>query len=76
FLHLVVRVTYWLGGVFRNYFDVPVINRFLGDTLGGAVPKFAGKQLRKIQTGAVQTYMIIAMLIAFGGLFILMMVMQ
>jgi NADH-quinone oxidoreductase subunit L len=75
-LHAVAQVTYWLGGIFRNYFDVPVVNRFMGDTLGGAVPKWFGKQMRKIQTGAVQTYMVIAMLVAFGSLFIVMMVLQ
>jgi NADH-quinone oxidoreductase subunit L len=71
-LHLVARVTYWLGGVFRNYFDLPVVNRFIGDTLGAAVPQWFGKQFRKIQTGVVQTYMIMAMVVAFGGLFIIM----
>jgi NADH-quinone oxidoreductase subunit L len=68
-LHLVSRVTYWLGGIFRNYFDVPVVNTFIGDTLGAAVPQWFGKQLRKIQTGVVQQYMLIAVLVAFGGLF-------
>jgi len=73
-LHLVARVTYWLGGIFRNYFDLPVINRFIGDTLGAAVPQWFGKQFRKIQTGVVQTYMIMAMVVAFGGLFIIMLI--
>ena len=71
-LHLVAQATYWLGGIFRNYFDLPVVNRFIGDTLGGALPKWFGKQFRKIQTGVVQTYMILAMMVAFGGLFIIM----
>ena len=73
-LHLVTRVTYWLGGIFRNYFDLPVVNRFIGDTLGAAVPQWFGAQIRKIQTGVVQTYMILAMVVAFGGLFIIMLV--
>ena len=72
FLHLVARISFWLGGIFRNYFDLPVVNRFIGDTLGGAVPQWFGKQIRKIQTGMVQTYMILAMLVAFGGLFVFM----
>ena len=72
FLHLVARVSFWLGGIFRNYFDLPVVNRFIGDTLGAAVPQWFGKQIRKIQTGMVQTYMILAMLVAFGGLFVFM----
>ncbi len=71
-LHTVAQVTYWLGGIFRNKFDLPVINRFIGDTLGGEVPKWFGNQLRKVQTGVVQSYMILAMLVAFGGLFIFM----
>jgi NADH-quinone oxidoreductase subunit L len=68
-LHLVTRVTYWLGGIFREYFDVPVINSFIGDGLGAAVPQWFGKQLRKIQTGVVQQYMLFAVLVTFGGLF-------
>jgi NADH-quinone oxidoreductase subunit L len=71
-LHTVSRVTFWLGGIFRNYFDLPVVNRFIGDTLGAAVPQWFGKQMRKIQTGVIQTYMVLAMLVAFGGLFIFM----
>ena len=71
-LHLVARVTFWLGGIFRNYFDIPVVNQFIGDGLGAAVPQWFGKQLRKIQTGVIQTYMVLAVLVAFGGLFIFM----
>ncbi len=72
FLHLVARISFWLGGVFRNYFDLPVVNQFIGDGLGAAVPQWFGKQIRKIQTGMVQTYMILAILVAFGGLFVFM----
>jgi len=71
-LHLVAQVTFWLGGIFRNYFDLPVVNRFIGDFLGAAVPQWFGAQFRKIQTGVVQTYMIMAMVVAFGGLFLIM----
>ena len=74
FLHLVARISFWLGGIFRNYFDLPVVNRFMGDTLGAAVPQWFGKQIRKIQTGMVQTYMILAILVAFGGLFVFMLI--
>jgi len=73
-LHLVAQVTYWLGGIFRNYFDLPVVNKFIGDTLGAAVPQWFGAQIRKIQTGVVQTYMILAMVVAFGSLFIIMLI--
>jgi NADH-quinone oxidoreductase subunit L len=68
-LHLVSRITYWLGNVFRDRFDIPVVNTFIGDTLGAALPQWIGKQLRKIQTGVVQQYMLIAVLVTFGGLF-------
>ena len=71
-LHLVAQVTFWLGGIFRNYFDIPVVNRFIGDGLGAAVPQWVGKQMRKIQTGVIQTYMVLAVLVVFGGLFIFM----
>jgi NADH-quinone oxidoreductase subunit L len=66
-LHLVARITYSIGGIFRNYFDIPVINRGIGDGTAAATHWF-GKQFRKIQTGVVQQYMSIAMLVAFGGL--------
>ena len=72
FLHLVAQISFWLGGIFRNYFDLPVVNQIIGDTLGAAVPQWFGKQIRKIQTGMVQTYMILAILVAFGGLFVFM----
>jgi NADH-quinone oxidoreductase subunit L len=68
FLHLVARITYSIGGILRNYIDIPVINGFICDTLGRDLTHWYGKQLRKIQTGVVQQYMTIAMLVAFGGL--------
>jgi NADH-quinone oxidoreductase subunit L len=67
FLHLVARITYWIGGILRNYIDIPVINQFMGDGTAAATHWF-GKQFRKIQTGVIQQYMTIAMLVAFGGL--------
>lgn len=76
FLHLVVRITYWLGNVFRDKFDKPVINEFLGNFLGAAVPQWFGKQFRKIQTGVVQQYMSFAMLAAFGSLIIYLIVLN
>jgi hypothetical protein len=36
------------------------------------VPQWLGKQMRKIQTGVIQTYMVLAVLVTFGGLFIFM----
>ena len=41
----------------------------MGDFLGGEVPQWFGEQFRKLQSGVVQNYMAIAMLIAIGSLF-------
>jgi len=66
-LHAVARVAYSLGGVFRNYIDVPIINGF-GDLVGEGVKKL-GKTLRVIQTGRVQQYMLIALVLFSASLF-------
>lgn len=68
-LHGVVRVTYWLGNIFRDKFDLPVINEFFCDVLGWKLPQGIGEQLRKLQTGKVQQYMMIAVLLASFGFF-------
>ena len=47
--------------------DVPLINGF-GDLVGEGTKKI-GKALRVIQTGRVQQYMVIALVLAFGTLF-------
>jgi NADH-quinone oxidoreductase subunit L len=47
----------WLGGVVRNYFDVPVVNG-AGDGLGRGVRK-GGEALRPVQSGHIQQYMIL-----------------
>jgi len=73
FLHLVARITYSIGGILRNYIDVPIINGLIGDGTAAAVHWF-GNQFRKIQTGVVQQYMSFAMLVAFGGLVIILIV--
>ena len=67
FLHFVSRITFSLGGIFRNYIDKPVINGF-GDFVGESVKRI-GRSGRYIQTGRVQQYMIMALIIAFGTLF-------
>ena len=48
-LHVVARISYALGGAFRNYIDVPIINGS-GDFVGESVKKL-GKAMRVIQTG-------------------------
>ncbi len=66
-LHGLARATFSLGGIFRNYFDVPIVNGS-GD-LAAAITQRFGKALRIIQSGNVQQYMLVAALVTFGGLF-------
>jgi NADH-quinone oxidoreductase subunit L len=66
-LHGISRVAFRLGSIFRNYFDAPVVNGF-GDFVGEGV-KYLGRRFRVIQTGQVQQYMVIALVIAFSALF-------
>jgi NADH-quinone oxidoreductase subunit L len=70
FLHSVARFSLFLGHVFRNYFDKPVINEFLGDGTGKVV-KVSGSGLRKIQSGRVQYYMVasVVVLVIFAFLY-------
>jgi NADH-quinone oxidoreductase subunit L len=67
FLHVVARVSFSLGGIFRNYIDKPIVNGF-GDFVGESVKRL-GRSLRFVQTGRVQQYMVMALIIAFGTLF-------
>lgn len=67
FLHFVARVTFSIGGFFRNYIDKPIVNGF-GDFVGESVKRL-GRSSRFIQTGRVQQYMLMALVIAFGTLF-------
>jgi NADH-quinone oxidoreductase subunit L len=69
-LHSLARFSLFLGNAFRNYFDKPVINEFIGDGTGKAV-KASGSGLRKIQAGRVQYYMVVSMivLVVFAVLF-------
>ncbi len=66
-LHGVARISYSVGGILRNDFDLPVINQFIGD--GSAkVVRSAGFELRKVQTGRIQQYMVAAVVFAVGAL--------
>jgi len=67
FLHTIARVAFYIGGIFRNYFDKPVVNGF-GDAVGEGV-KWFGRKFRIVQTGKVQQYMIMALVLAFSTLF-------
>jgi NADH-quinone oxidoreductase subunit L len=60
-LHLIGRAALRLGDIFRNDFDVPVVNGF-GDLVGNSVKRF-GRTFRVIQTGKVQQYLLVLMAI-------------
>ncbi len=61
-LHIFGPATQGLGSVIRNYFDLPVINRFFGD--GSAnVTYGVGDKLRAIQTGRIQQYLMFTLAI-------------
>jgi NADH-quinone oxidoreductase subunit L len=70
FLHLVARFTNLVGSFFRNKIDVPIVNGF-GDFLGEGAKKL-GKNMRVVQTGRVQQYMLIALGFVFVALFIVL----
>jgi NADH-quinone oxidoreductase subunit L len=58
-----------IGSTLRTRFDVPVINGFFGDGTSKVV-KSAGSKLRPIQSGRIQQYMVLSLivLIALVGL--------
>lgn len=68
-LHGIARATLWLGGIVRNGFDLPVING-AADGMGKSVRWF-GFELKGVQTGKVQQYMLTAIIVivAFGVMF-------
>jgi NADH-quinone oxidoreductase subunit L len=68
-LHIFGPATGGIGSAIRNYFDVPVINQFIGDGSANAT-YWVGKNLRPIQTGRIQQYLILSMVVLFvvGGL--------
>lgn len=68
-LHFFGPATGGVGSGIRNYFDLPVINAFFGD--GSAeVTWWFGRNLRPIQTGRVQQYLVLSLVLLFliGGL--------
>jgi NADH-quinone oxidoreductase subunit L len=61
-LHIFGPLTEGLGSAIRNYFDLPVINRFFGD--GSAEVTYrAGARLRVVQTGRIQQYLMFALVL-------------
>jgi len=64
-LHIFGPVTDRLGSAIRNYFDLPVINRFFGDGSANVTYWFGGK-LRAVQTGRIQQYLMLALVVFIG----------
>jgi len=64
-LHLFGPGTQGIGTTVRNYFDLPVINRFFGDGSANATYWFGGK-LRTVQTGRIQQYLMLALMVFIG----------
>jgi NADH-quinone oxidoreductase subunit L len=61
-LHSFGKVTQFLGDIIRNYIDLKVINEFFGDGTAH-VTQWTGRNLRPIQTGRVQQYLMLALVI-------------
>jgi len=62
FLHLFGKGTAAIGSGLRNIIDKPVINGFFGDGTANAV-QGVGRNLRPMQTGRIQQYMVVSLLI-------------
>ena len=61
-LHVFGPITDRLGSAIRNYIDLPVINRFFGD--GSAEVTYrTGERLRILQTGRIQQYLMLALVV-------------
>jgi len=61
-LHLFGPVTQGFGDFIRNKFDLPFINRFIGDGSADVTYWFGGK-LRAVQTGRIQQYFMLALIV-------------
>jgi len=74
-LHLFGPTTGGIGSSLRNYIDLPVINRFFGDGSADVTYWFGGK-LRSIQTGRIQQYLVLSLIVLFvvGGLLFFLLV--
>jgi hypothetical protein len=66
-LHTVARAASKVGDYLRNWIDKPIVNGF-GDFVGESVKRL-GRTFRFVQTGRVQQYMVMALVIAFSTLF-------
>lgn len=65
-LHSIARITPALGKLLRNTVDFAI--NWFGDFVGNSTIK-AGGRMKVVQTGRVQQYMVIALILAFGTLF-------
>ncbi len=72
FLHTLARVAFTLGGIFKDRFEMPVISDG-ADSIGDGV-KIFGRNLRLIQSGRVQQYLslVVVVVVLFGVLFYLL----
>ncbi len=61
-LHLFGRATGAMGSLLRNAIDKPVINGFFGDGTASVV-QGTGRSLRPIQTGRIQQYMLVSLVV-------------
>jgi NADH-quinone oxidoreductase subunit L len=61
-LHIFGPLTQGFGSFIRNNFDLPVINRFFGDGSADVTYWFGGK-LRAVQTGRIQQYLMLALVV-------------
>jgi NADH-quinone oxidoreductase subunit L len=61
-LHTFGKVTAWLGDTIRTYIDLKVINETIGDGTAEVV-KLSGHKLRPIQTGRIQQYMMVSLIV-------------
>jgi NADH-quinone oxidoreductase subunit L len=61
-LHTFGKATAAFGSTLRNAIDKPVINGFFGDGTS-LVVKWSGRNLRPIQSGRIQQYMILSLIV-------------
>jgi len=67
FLHLFVRLTPGIGRWLRKNIDLAIVNKS-GDVVGEG-SKSIGRSIKIVQTGKIQQYMLITLLVAFITLF-------
>jgi hypothetical protein len=70
----VAKGALWLGAAVRRWIDLQIVN-WLGDQSGKAV-RSTGLELREVQTGRIQQYMLLALvlLVVVGAVFFYFMV--